>query len=172
MSMHRGWELIKLVVLCAFLSCNQTKDESKLEGLTNIELIAKVKGQCPNDIIFNSLNLEIKRSGDGLYELESQNDSLKEVLNVYLENDTSILRGYHYLITDSSYFARRLIKCDSIIYFTYNKDKSDTIFKLGYYKYLYDNNLLSLGQSRYFSKNRDSLTLVKGGNLTPLPELN
>jgi len=47
----------------------------------------------------------------------------------------------------------------------------DTIFYIGYYKYLYDRNLLRAGQKRYFVSNRDSLISVRGDNLKELPNI-
>ena len=74
--------------------------------------------------------------------------------------------------TDSSFLNFRLVKCDTAIYFEMRstKGKVDTIFHIGYYKYLHDRNLLTEGQKRFFARNRDSLISVRGDNLKLLPE--
>ncbi|MEH0153604.1 hypothetical protein V6R21_05785 [Limibacter armeniacum] len=136
-------------------------------------LLEKISNQCPTLMISESSQWKITRQGGGIFDLESQSDAHKAFLNLYLETEDSELMGYYDLETDSSFLNFRLVKCDTTIYFEMKpkNGKVDTIFHIGYYKYLYDRNLLTGGQKRFFRRNRDSLISLRGDNLKPLPEI-
>ncbi|MCF6353446.1 MAG: hypothetical protein L3J06_10580 [Cyclobacteriaceae bacterium] len=137
------------------------------------KLFKNIAAQCPSLLISDVTQWEFKRISNGFYDLECLNDNHKEFLNLYLESDSSKIRGYYDVETDSSYLNFRLVECDTAIYFELKKttNRTDTVFKLGYYKYLYDKNLLTKGQKRYFKKNIDSLWTIRGNNLKTLPEI-
>lgn len=152
--------------------CSQSKQEGEQSISIQENLLKKVSDQCSDVPSDNPGLWEMKREGDGMYELERQKSNHKEFLRLYMENDSSRLRGYYDVETDSSYLNYRLIKCDTTIYFEMRQTARtiDTVFYIGYYKYLFDKNLLTSGQKRFFSRNRDSLISVRGDNLEPLPE--
>ncbi len=117
------------------------------------------------------------------YHIESiKKDTLIELMfSKYYEfqkiSDLKLIKSYN--MNENCY--RLIIKDnDTVIYFITNNpclNKFDIskekilIFKKGTYSLQYENGLMTEKQKKFYKFNKDSLDLIKGRNLIPLPDI-
>ncbi len=120
----------------------------------------------PNNV--DELLIEYERErGDTLWNLQlivKFNDNNKQVIDEKM---------FVSIVKDSLMQKANLIsnKDTSFIYTTSLYNKGEFVFVVGKYEYLYTSMELNWGQRLYYEKYRDSLKLIRGNNLPPLPEL-
>lgn len=165
----------RILIFMAFVftvSCNsQTASNC---GYLNILKSFKIENcsewsknlEKPNNV--DELIVEYKKeNGDSLWHLqiivqfnEDEERVIDEKMFISVAQDSLMQRAQ--LISN---------KDTSFIYTTTLDNKGELVFVVGKYEYMYTSMELNWGQRLYYEINRDSLKLIRGNDLPPLPEL-
>lgn len=101
--------------------------------------------------------------------LSKELDDTSKILNYFYYEESGIYQIDCYQVNyKGNKFEHQIrIEKDTLYHYKVSIDNpNDKIFLVGQYYYLYSNNLLNPKQKKYFEQNKDSLTKVRGNDLS------